>query len=132
MEKSFYHDLIGVPFKTNGRDLNGLDCYGLILEMSNRLGKYLPEMNTPEGFELRLAMFEKLSSEYGEFIDKPESWAVVVFAPSISSRLHCGMVLLNCQQFIHTDKHGVRISRLDSRLWERRILGFYRIKNKDG
>ena len=39
-----YSDLIGVPFKNQGRDKNiGLDCYGLVMEVYKKLGIQLPE-----------------------------------------------------------------------------------------
>ena len=38
-----YDDLLGVPFKTHGRDKSGMDCYGLVLECLRREGKSLPD-----------------------------------------------------------------------------------------
>ena len=38
-----YDDLLGVPFKTRGRDKKGMDCYGLVLECLRREGKSLPD-----------------------------------------------------------------------------------------
>ena len=38
-------DLIGVPFVEFGRDKeNGLDCYGLAIEVEKRLGKDLKDV----------------------------------------------------------------------------------------
>lgn len=34
-------DLIGIPYKENGRDKTGLDCYGLAIEVEKRFGKSL-------------------------------------------------------------------------------------------
>ena len=36
-----YDDLLTVPYKTNGRDNKGMDCYGLVLECCRRSGKDL-------------------------------------------------------------------------------------------
>ena len=38
-----YDDLLGVPFRTHGRDKKGMDCYGLVLECLRREGKSLPD-----------------------------------------------------------------------------------------
>ena len=39
-------DLIGVPFVNHGRDIHdGLDCYGLVMEVFRRYGKHIPEYN---------------------------------------------------------------------------------------
>lgn len=39
-----YDDLLRVPFKKFGRDKNGLDCYGLVMEMCRRAGFLMPEI----------------------------------------------------------------------------------------
>lgn len=33
-----YEDLLNVKYKVNGRDLNGMDCYGIVLECCRRSG----------------------------------------------------------------------------------------------
>jgi len=39
METMFnYDDLIGIPFVDGGRDITGLDCWGLALELFKRQG----------------------------------------------------------------------------------------------
>ena len=43
----YINDLIGVPFLDNGRTLNGLDCYGLVLEVSEtQFNNHLPDWRT--------------------------------------------------------------------------------------
>lgn len=39
-----YDDLLNTPFKKNGRDKNGLDCYGAVLECCHRAGKPLADL----------------------------------------------------------------------------------------
>lgn len=37
-------DLIGIPYKVHGRDRNGMDCYGLAIEVLKRCGYTLPDV----------------------------------------------------------------------------------------
>lgn len=126
--ETFYTNIIGKRFKINGRGPDEFDCYGLVKEIAKRRGYYLPQQDTPEGIKLRLAMFDKISSEFTEPIDTPEPWAIVVFDKGRLGRLHIGVVLENCEQFLHADRKGVRISRLSSPGFLRKIAGFYKLK----
>lgn len=128
--EDFYQDLIGKKYQKNGRGSKGYDCYGVVLELAKRRGFFLPEIKTPESIKLRQAMFEKLSSEYAIPIEKPEPNCIVVFDTRVFGRLHVGMVLENCRQFIHADLQRVRVCRLDSFIWKRLIIGFYRLTKK--
>lgn len=129
---NFYTDLIGKKFQTGGRGQDVYDCYGLIIEMMKRLGKYLPEQDTPEGIEMRLKMFKEISSEFAEPIDKPEPFCIVVFNLRRLARLHIGVVLEDCRRFIHSAAYikRVRIDKLDGILWKHRITGYYRCTKK--
>ena len=126
-----YLDLVGRKFKIDGRGPTEYDCYGLILELAKRRGFFLPEQNTPEGIEMRMKMFEAISSEFTEPIDKIEPWAVVVFCKGRLGRLHVGTALQDCRRFIHADHKGVRITRLNSIIWQRKIAGYYRLKKHE-
>lgn len=39
-----YEDLLIVKYKENGRDENGMDCYGLVLECCERAGTPIPDI----------------------------------------------------------------------------------------
>lgn len=129
---NFYTDLIGKKWRKNARGPNEFDCYHLVKEVQRRRGYFLPEIETPEGVELRLKMFEKLASEYAEPLDRPEPFCVVIIDMGKLAPLHVGVVLENCQQFIHAAAYirRVRIDRLNSILFKKRIFGYYRLIKK--
>lgn len=39
-----YDDLLNVPFKKFGRDKNGFDCYGVVIECCKRAGTHLKDL----------------------------------------------------------------------------------------
>lgn len=40
-----YDDLLSVPYKEGGRDKDGMDCYGYVLELTRRNGKPLKDIS---------------------------------------------------------------------------------------
>lgn len=126
-----YIDLIGKPYSPGGRGEDGYDCYGLVKEVYRRLGIALPEYvyDSPDNYSLihRLINGDK---DLFDLIEKPEPFCVVLFAihpPYIS---HIGVVLEDCNKFIHAvEKVYVSIEKLNHPVWERRVRGFLRWKN---
>lgn len=106
-----YADLIGVPFVEFGRDAkNGLDCYGLAVELYRRNGIVLRDVAL-EKFD-----FNKVRKEEGKLnvrrIDKIQDGALLEFYGKADDRLHIGVVL-HGDTFIHaTENQGVRISTI--------------------
>lgn len=102
-------DLIGVPYKLHGRDLNGLDCYGLTqLAVKILTGITMPDIDTFETKYIKL--------------EKAEKNAIIVF----DKGAHCG-VYLGYGEFIHCDKNGVNIAQLNN--WQCRVSGYYKVCN---
>jgi len=55
---------IGIPFVSNGRTLEGCDCYGLVrLVLHNEYGIELPELSDDYSSALNLAQTERLFAE---------------------------------------------------------------------
>ena len=47
-----FNDLIGVPFKNRGRDIqDGFDCYGLVKEVYRRYGHEIPEYDRQYNYD---------------------------------------------------------------------------------
>jgi cell wall-associated NlpC family hydrolase len=76
---------IGIPFITNGRAMNGCDCYGLIrLVLSNEYGIELPELSDNYTDAKNLKETARLFAEHrpvlaAEKLPKAQEKAVVVF-----------------------------------------------------
>ncbi len=129
---NFYTNLIGKGWKQHGKGPEFYDCYHLVKEIQRRRGFFLPEIDTPESIEMRLQMFKKLCSKFAESIDKPEPFCVVVFDGGRFTRLHIGVVLEDCRSFIHSAAYikRIRIDKLDSVLWKKRVFGYFRCTKK--
>ncbi|HSW39595.1 MAG TPA: NlpC/P60 family protein, partial [Acidobacteriota bacterium] len=122
------NDLIGVPFVDDGRDLSGLDCWGLVMLVLARMGKQIPD------YRVRCDATDEIS----QLVDDARASAAwkPVAAPApgdlvairADSRIpdavqHFG-VYLGEGRFIHVmQKHGVAIVRISDRFWNRRIEG---------
>lgn len=123
-----YTDLLGIQYKKNGRDKEGLDCYGLVKILHNRIGKNLPDYATPDdgGSIISLINQGKLSCEE---LQAPEEGCIVLFQLG-HFRLHMGVVLQDKQRFVHIlENRNVAVERLDNRIWEKLRLGYYRWNN---
>ncbi len=100
-------DLIGVPYKDNGRDLNGLDCYGVVLLIAERSGIKVPDIKF-ENHNLAL------SDEYAPTLPVKETAELkegIILEMDYKNSIHLGIVL-NKKEFIHATKNGVRINRI--------------------
>jgi len=75
---------IGIPFVSNGRLMNGCDCYGLVrLVLRNEYGVGLPELSDNYADALNVNETSRLFAEHrpvlaAEKISAPEEMAVVV------------------------------------------------------
>jgi len=124
-----YANLLGIPFKGGGRDLDGLDCYGVVLKVYKLFGIDLPDWGSTLGESEIDRKFRSISGSW-EKIDVPEIPSIVAFwvtNPEYVS--HIGVVIDN-DKFIHIrEKISVAVERLSHPVWNIRIVGFYRWKN---
>jgi len=95
-------DLIGIPYKVHGRNREGMDCYGLAIEIYKRLGKTLPD-----AFSGDLSTIEGIK---GKQIETPEPYCLILFE-YLGQKSHIGIYLGN-QKFIHASGLGVVIQNL--------------------
>lgn len=121
-----YLDLLSVPFKYGGRKLEdgGLDCFGVVVEMSRRAGVTMPERQFSEDLAVNHALMAAQMNVWAKQ-DRPVMGDVVLFR---IKRWPCHIgYLLNEFEFIHAWEGGqgfVLVERLED--WKHRIEGFYR------
>lgn len=100
-----YDDLLAVPFLSGGRTLDGLDCYGLVIECLRRDGKALKDLAAiPDG-----DLAEYVASVNVRPIQKPHTGCIVQFCGDAG--LHVGYAITT-RTVLHITYSGVRISPL--------------------
>jgi cell wall-associated NlpC family hydrolase len=120
-----------VPFKHGGRNLKGLDCYGLIVHIYKHLGIELFDMNNYEKdwSKRRNYFLENYHKEWVKTNDKSK-FDVVLFKTYTGRFDHVGVVV-DDYRYIHAHRYfNVMISRLGDKKLKLKIEGFYRYKKK--
>ena len=121
---------LGVPYKHHGRDLSGLDCYGLILKIFEdwdvKLWDIHADYDQEWSWKGRDLFFENYAREW-ERVQDSRFMDVVCFKNGRNIVNHAG-VFLGENKFIHAVKAGVVVSKLTDREWQKRFAGFYRYK----
>lgn len=120
------NDLIGIPYKKNGRDKNGFDCYGYLLELAKRKGKTLPdleEMKNDDVDFIKCLNDGKSLAEVKEAELPLHDDDIIIFDNMCGVAHHCGWYLGD-GLFTHCDGHGVHCERISNRM--RFIGGIYR------
>ena len=123
------NNLLGIPFVNGGRDLKGLDCWGLFVLAMKKFGHDIPDYKIL-AFEIeKIAVnFDSVINQW-EKCEKPDEGLAVSFAinpkfPKVTQ--HFG-VCLSKYKFLHTrTKTGSIIERLDSPYWSKKVSGFWK------
>ena len=123
---------IGIPFKPHGRDRNGYDCIGLVLDvLKNEYGKDVPDVwkyDDPHSIEVaQTFMVEAVIANTNLSKWKrcnPKAGAVVLFRIAGTIR-HIG-IMIDEKRFLHTmERVETCIESVDGPAWEKRVEGFY-------
>lgn len=119
---------LGIPYKHRGRDMTGLDCYGLIIAVYKDFGEYLldieEEYDVRWDFKGKNYFIENYNKEWDKIIN-PIPFDVVLFKNSKGICNHGGIVFKD-GMFLHTCKAGTVMSRLSD--WQSKLDGYYRLK----
>lgn len=123
-----FEKYIGIPYVEKGRDITGLDCYGLVrLIYKNELDINLPSFVT-EYDPSDNQRLEDLFAQYKEgweSVDNPKVGDVVIFR-IFGYESHIG-ICIGDNKFLHVreGKDSV-IESLDNAKWSKRITGFFK------
>lgn len=117
---------IGIPYIPHGRDLKGLDCYGLAILIYREKGIELPDPCYPNTeISTNKRIMESLESTIpNEKLDKPEPYCFIEFYV-LGEPSHIG-IYLGSGEFIHSSRStGVVVDKLYR--WEKRVKGYYKV-----
>lgn len=134
-----YTDLIGVPFKNQGRDIKtGFDCYGLVVEVFSRCGykipkEYYADYNDTEAVKKLITEKTAIKSHWKKVDMKNmpvPCLLAICFGTPKGVVNHTG-VYIGDGKFIHTRENtGVCVDRVSSPAWYRIIEGAYEYVGK--
>jgi cell wall-associated NlpC family hydrolase len=121
------NDYIGIPFLTNGRTREGVDCWGLYrLIVSERFGITLNDFDYSSA-DARDEVNSLLHSENDwKRVQHPIEGDAVLFKVA-GALSHIGMIVCSGAMVHARAGQASCIERLDSPTWARRIDGFYRL-----
>jgi len=130
-ESIMMHIYGNVPYKHCGRDLKGLDCYGLIMQIYDnflniRLWDIDEEYDENWGFKNGNHFLENYYRQW-EKVNIPKFYDVVLFKNKKCVTDHGGIIITG-QKFIHACKAGIVVTRLNDNKWINRVEGYYRFK----
>lgn len=124
---------IGCPFKTRGRDRNGLDCWGLVrlvlkeqfgIEVPSYAADYYSVLN-----EQHISHLIRTHLGFWQPVYPSQPGDCILFRIN-KQPSHIGIVVADNWMLHILNDDVVSLDRFDSLRWKRRIFGFYRHKEK--
>lgn len=120
---------IGIPYKENGRDFNGVDCWGLArLVYKEELGIDLPSFAEEYDVGDTREYLQELIAQHKEGwepVDRPSKGTMVLFR-ILGNESHVG-VAVNETHFVHArDGYDSSLEAFSSGAWKARIVGYYK------
>jgi sulfur carrier protein ThiS len=122
-----FEQYIGLPYAEKGRDVSGVDCWGLVrLIYKNELQIDLPSFSV-EYTQTDTARIEELIAQYKEGWQEAQEPAVgsIVLFRVFGNESHVGVVV-SPTHFIHVrENQDSVIESLNSASWARRVVGYF-------
>lgn len=123
---------LGIQYKNMGRDLTGLDCWGLVMALyKDILNIELPDTIDNYGIDWSWKGKDYFKENYTDKwfrVEKAESMDIALFKNSKGIANHAG-VMLNSKDFIQCTKAGVNLSKITHKKVAERLVGIFRYKN---
>jgi cell wall-associated NlpC family hydrolase len=123
-----YEDLVGIPFKKGGSNLEGFDCYGMVRFVYSKffhteIPYYNEGMKTWEGKEIN----EIIDSYKGEWkeVSEPQVPCSVFIRNHPLYVNHIGVYVGEGKFLQCLRKVGVILSDINDDYWKRKIVGFW-------
>ena len=123
-----YNKYIGLPYISNGRDENGIDCWGLVRlfykqEYDIQLPSYTEEYSGAYDTRI-LEMMDQYKNNWSQ-VPTPEAGSVIVFN-ILGEPFHVG-IYIGEDKFIHArDGMDSVVESVNSPKWAKRIEGYYK------
>jgi cell wall-associated NlpC family hydrolase len=105
-----YEDLLIVPYKANGRDERGMDCYGLVIELCKRNGVYLKDLAYVK--DIPAEQLYDFVTQFGAIeVDIPRAGLIAQW--NYGGHLHVGY-MVSKKVCIHMTFTGVQVVPIDA------------------
>ncbi len=102
----YYEDLLSVPYKRGGRSMDGMDCYGLVIECCRRHGDVLQDIadTSIDGIFLNETVKRVNVAE----VKRDEVRGGDILQCVLSGELHAGY-MIDGSMCLHITEGGVRL-----------------------
>ena len=110
------NDLLGKPYKLNGRGPAYYDCFGLVIEVEKRLGHHIKDVyaECKKGEKSKSRDVDFSSQQIGvKKVATPSFGDIVAFFDTKERINHVG-IFLKDNDVLHCNNDGVHISKIES------------------
>ncbi len=132
MKKKSYQKYIGLPFKHHGRDVDGIDCWGLpMLYYKEVLGVELQDWWYESDWSKKGENYfvDNYKDFHFERVDSPTKHDIALIFTDIKTKIpnHAMIIIEPPNIALTAASRGSHLTDLNNNVWKRRIEGFYRL-----